>query len=146
MALKSILFLCVANSARSQMAEGLARQLLGSTVRVQSAGSQPATLNPLAVEAMAEIGIDISGYYAKSVNTIDFASVDTVVTLCAEEVCPVIHGQVRHLHWPIPDPAAVHEGAGHDAGLMRFRQARDQIRERIDNLGTQARLSEQKVH
>jgi arsenate reductase len=93
---KSILFLCVANSARSQMAEGLARQMFGAGVRVQSAGSSPSQLNPLAVTAMAEIGIDISGQMAKSVGTIDSSTVDTVVTLCAEAVCPVFPALMRN--------------------------------------------------
>src|SRR3546814_4196774 len=83
----NVLFLCVANSARSQMAEGLARTLLDDRATVASAGSQPSQVNPYAVEAMAEIGIDISGQHSKSVADIDPASVDVVVTLCAEEVC-----------------------------------------------------------
>ena len=77
-----LLFLCVANSARSQMAEGLARQRWGARLSVQSAGSEPATVNPLAVRVMAECGIDISGHVSKGVETISAASVDTVVTLC----------------------------------------------------------------
>ncbi|HNP63586.1 MAG TPA: arsenate reductase ArsC [Woeseiaceae bacterium] len=132
--MKSILFLCVANSARSQMAEGLARQLLGPNIRIQSAGSQPAELNPLSVDAMAEIGIDISDQYAKSVDTIDPDSVDTVVTLCAEEVCPVFPRKVHRLHWPIPDPAAAQGDEAHEDRLDRFRQARNQISERIKSL------------
>ncbi len=132
--MKSILFLCVANSARSQMAEGLARQLLAPGVRIQSAGSQPATLNPLAIEAMGEIGIDITDHYAKSVDTIDPDSVDTVVTLCAEEVCPAFPSKVHRLHWPIPDPAAAPADEDH---LARFREARDHISERIKVLGAQ---------
>ena len=83
-----LLFLCVANSARSQMAEGLARARLPDAVRVQSAGSAPASVNPLAVQVMAELGIDISGQWSKSVDTIDPAAVDTVVSLCAEESVP----------------------------------------------------------
>ncbi len=102
-----LLFLCVANSARSQMAEGLARARFGDAVNVQSAGSQPSRVNPLAIRAMAEIGIDITGQTSKAVETIDPASVNTVVTLCAEEVCPVFLGKARRLHWSLPDPAAV---------------------------------------
>ena len=85
----SILFLCVANSARSQMAEGLARQLFDEDVRVQSAGSEPSRVNPYAIRTMAEIGIDITKQSSKSVETIDPANVVLVITLCAEEVCPV---------------------------------------------------------
>jgi protein-tyrosine-phosphatase len=80
----SILFLCVANSARSQMAEGLTRALFGDAVRVQSAGSQPSRVNPLAVQAMAEVDVDLSDYTSKSVQLIDPESVDLVITLCAE--------------------------------------------------------------
>ncbi len=80
---RSILFLCVANSARSQMAEGLARAMLDETVRVQSAGSAPTRVNPYAVRAMAELGIDLASQASKSVDTIEAASVDLVVTLFA---------------------------------------------------------------
>jgi arsenate reductase (thioredoxin) len=126
-----ILFLCVANSARSQMAEGLARQLLGPGVKVFSAGSEPSRLNPLAVSAMQDIGIDISHHRAKSVEDIDMADVDLVVTLCAEEVCPVLPGSVRRLHWPITDPAAHQEGSSPAQLAAGFASARDQIRMRI---------------
>jgi arsenate reductase len=128
------LFLCVANSARSQMAEGLARDLFGDRVNVQSAGSEPGTLNPHAVEVMREIGIDISAQYSKSVDTVDPASVDTVITLCAEEVCPVFLGHVRRIHWPIPDPASKDASIGRDEMLARFRTARDTIRQKLEQL------------
>jgi arsenate reductase len=85
---KTMLFLCVANSARSQMAEGLARKLFGSRISVQSAGSEPSKVNPYAIEVMREVGVDLSAHSSKSVQTIDAASVGTVITLCAEEVCP----------------------------------------------------------
>jgi arsenate reductase len=130
---KSLLFLCVANSARSQMAEGLARRLFGETVRVQSAGSNPSRVNPLAIEVMAEVGIDISGHTAKSVAAIDPAMVDTVITLCAEEVCPVFLSEAEQLHWPIPDPAG-HEDELYEQQLERFRTAREQIRGRLEIL------------
>lgn len=126
-----ILFLCVANSARSQMAEGLARQLLGKRARVQSAGSMPSQVNPYAVETMAEIGIDISGQQSKSVDTIDPASIDLVVTLCAEEVCPILPGKVKRLHWPIADPASHDPTLTPDDLRARFRTAREQISARI---------------
>ncbi len=122
-----ILFLCVANSARSQMAEGLARAILPASVDVVSAGSAPATLNPLAVEAMGEAGIDIAGHWSKSVDDIAPETADLIVTLCAEEVCPIVPGAVRRLHWPIADPAAAGD-------LAAFRSARDQIRARIEVL------------
>ena len=131
---RRILFLCVANSARSQMAEGLARALLGSDVDVLSAGSRPSKVNPYAVEVMAELGIDISAQRSKAVGEIDPSGLDAVVTLCAEEVCPVLPGQVRRLHWPIPDPASGDPGLAAQDMLARFRDARDQIRERIASL------------
>ncbi|MGV3591805.1 MAG: arsenate reductase ArsC [Gammaproteobacteria bacterium] len=126
-----ILFLCVANSARSQMAEGLARQLLGERARVQSAGSMPSHVNPYAIAAMAEIGIDIGGQHSKSVDTIDPASVDLVITLCAEEVCPILPGNVKRLHWPIADPASSDPALTPDDLRARFRTAREQISARI---------------
>jgi len=129
----SILFLCVANSARSQMAEGLARHLVDTAVRVQSAGSEPTSVNPLAVEVMAEIGIDISEHHSKSVGSIEPTTVDTVVALCAEEICPVFLGQARRLHWPMPDPAAAH--GSREAKLAAFRAVRDELRRRIAELG-----------
>ena len=128
----SILFLCVANSARSQMAEGLARARFGPRVSVQSAGSRPSTVNQLAIRVMAELDIDISQHYSKSVDTIDPSSVDTVITLCAEEVCPTFLGLTRRLHWALPDPAAA---TGSEADrLERFRAVRDEIARRLRTL------------
>lgn len=131
---KGILFLCVANSARSQMAEGLGRMIFGDRVRVQSAGSEPSSVNPYAIEVMREIGVDLSTHASKSVQTIDPASVGTVITLCAEEVCPVFLGQARRLHWPIPDPASKDPSIPHDEMIARFRTARDTIREKLERL------------
>jgi protein-tyrosine-phosphatase/N-acetylglutamate synthase-like GNAT family acetyltransferase len=127
----SIVFLCVANSARSQMAEGLARSLFGGLVRVQSAGSRPSRVNPAAIAAMRELGIDIASHRSKSVDDIDPASVGAVITLCAEEVCPLWPGTLARLHWPIPDPATTELDGSGEAVLARFRAARDQLRGRI---------------
>ena len=127
-----LLFLCVANSARSQMAEGLARDRFGDAVTVQSAGSVPKRVNPLAIRGLAEIGIDITHHRSKSVEEIDPATVDVVVTLCAEEVCPVFLGKARRLHWPLPDPAA-REGTGEER-LQGFREVRDEIIRRLGGL------------
>jgi arsenate reductase (thioredoxin) len=129
-----ILFLCVANSSRSQMAEGLARALFGDAARVQSAGSAPKRVNPYAVEAMGEVGIDLSSHASKSVETVDPETVDLVITLCAEEVCPVFLGKVERVHWPIPDPASDDPALGRDEMLRRFRAARDEIRTRLTAL------------
>jgi arsenate reductase len=96
--MKRILFLCVANSARSQMAEGLARRILDSDFKVMSAGSEPSRVNPYAIEAMADPGIDMSGHRSKSVTEFDVATIDLVITPCADEVCPVLPGRVRRLH------------------------------------------------
>lgn len=125
---KTILFLCVANSARSQMAEGLARWIFGDRIPVQSAGSEPSKVNPYAVEVMKELGVDLTAHHSKSVQSIDPASVGTVITLCAEEVCPAFLGQARRLHWPIPDPASKDPSIPRDEMLARFRSARDTIR------------------
>jgi arsenate reductase (thioredoxin) len=131
---KTILFLCVANSARSQMAEGLARKLFGSRVAVQSAGSEPSKVNPYAIEVMREVGVDLSVHRSKSVQTIDPTTVGTVITLCAEEVCPVFLGKVRRLHWPINDPASKDASIPREEMLTRFRTARDQIQARLEVL------------
>ncbi len=124
-----LLFLCVANAARSQMAEGIARDRAGDELLVQSAGSSPSRVHPLAIRALAEIGIDISAARSKSVAEIDRASVDTVITLCAEEVCPLYLGAARRLRWPLPDPAGHDEGE--EASLARFRAVRDELARRI---------------
>lgn len=126
---RHVLFLCVANSARSQMAEGIARALAPASVKVSSAGSRPTALNPLAVKALAEIGIDASGQRSKSVDEVQADDVDAVITLCAEEVCPVFLGRARRVHWALPDPAHV---PGDDAArLEAFRRVRDELRGRL---------------
>ena len=131
---KDILFLCVANSARSQMAEGLARKLFGARIAVQSAGSEPSQVNPFAIEVMSEVGVDLTTHRSKSVETIDPATVGTVITLCAEEVCPAFLGKVRRLHWGLPDPASKDSSLSRDEMLARFRTARDQIQARLEVL------------
>lgn len=126
---KTVLFLCVGNSARSQMAEGIARSLAPVGTRVLSAGSLPAGVNPLAVQALGELQIDISGHHSKQVGSLDLAGVDTVITLCEEEVCPALRDGTERLHWPMPDPAA---STGTDnERLLAFRQVRDQLVDRI---------------
>ena len=130
---KSILFLCVANSARSQMAEGLARQMFPGH-RIQSAGSRPSRVNPCAIEVLAEVGIDATGHTSKSVQDIDPASVDLVITLCAEEVCPLFLGKAERLHWPIPDPASDDPALSPEQLRERFRVGRDEISRRLASL------------
>ena len=130
----SILFLCVANSARSQMAEGLGRKLFGDRVEVQSAGSEPSVVDPYAIEVMREVGVDLTTHRSKSVQTIDPESVGTVITLCAEEVCPVFLGDVERLHWPIADPASKDASRSREEMLTRFREARDRIQALLEIL------------
>jgi arsenate reductase (thioredoxin) len=137
---KSILFLCVANSARSQMAEGLGRMIFGDRVPVQSAGSEPSKVNPYAVEVMRELGVDLSTHHSKSVQTIDPATVGTVITLCAEEVCPVFLGRARRLHWPIPDPASQDPSIPRGEMLTRFRTVRDTIRGMLERFAAEERI------
>jgi len=116
------------------MAEGLARAMLGAQLDVQSAGSQPSKVNPYAIGAMAEVGVDISAHHSKSVNDIDPASVDAVVTLCADEVCPILPGSVTRLPWPIPDPASSDPTLSAEEMQQRFRVAREQIRAKLPEL------------
>lgn len=116
------------------MAEGLARRRFGDSVRVQSAGSEPSRVNPLAVEVLTELGIDASGHWSKGVETIAAESVDTIITLCAEEVCPAFLTieKIQRLHWPLPDPAAATGDA--EQRLQRFREVRDEIDRRLEEL------------
>jgi arsenate reductase (thioredoxin) len=130
---KGILFMCVANSARSQMAEGLARSILGDRIPVMSAGSEPSHVNPYAIEVMGELGIGLSTHHSKSVQTVDPRTVDTVITLCAEEVCPVFFGKAKRLHWPFPDPASKDPSIEREEMLRRFRTARDAIKGKLED-------------
>ncbi len=129
----NILFLCVANSARSQMAEGLARYLFGDNYQIASAGSMPTKLNPYALMVMQEIGIDISRQYSKSVSDLKIENFDLVITLCAEEICPILPKHTKHLHWPIKDPD-IKPALGRDEMQARFRQARDIIADKLSRL------------
>ncbi len=128
-----VLFLCVANSARSQLAEGLARARFGDRMRIYSAGSSPTKVNPFAIEVMRELGHDLSSHSSKLVDSIDPDGIDLVVTLCAEEVCPAFLRPVRRLHWPIPDPASS-APLPDDEMRARFRAARTAIDARLDAL------------
>ncbi len=129
----NILFMCVANSARSQLAEGLARQVFPDA-EIKSAGSHPGKLNPFAVSAMKEVGIDISKHYSKSIDDLSpkfLVVIDYVITLCAEEVCPMVVAQnATKLHWPFPDPATK-EGLPEAEMIKRFREAREAIHARL---------------
>jgi len=126
-----VLFLCTGNSARSQMAEGYLRHVAGERFEALSAGIAPKGLNPLAVEAMREIGIDISGQQSKDVATLLGQPIPYVVTVCdnAKERCPIFPGTWKFLHWSFEDPAAA-EGT-HEEKLAVFRRVRDEIMARI---------------
>jgi arsenate reductase (thioredoxin) len=126
---KHILFLCVANSARSQMAEGVARSLAPAGVTVSSAGSRPSNVNPLAIQALDEIGIDIRAHFSKSVDTIPPDGVEVVITLCAEEECPVFLGKAKRIHWGLPDPGGA--GLSEQEKLQSFRDVRDEFKRRL---------------
>lgn len=129
---KRVLILCTGNSARSQMAEGWLRHLAGDRFDAFSAGTHPVGLNPNAVTAMAEVGIDISGHRSKSVDEFAGQQFDYVVTVCdsAREACPVFPGPGQRLHDSFEDPAA----APRDQQLAVFRKVRDQILASLEEL------------
>jgi len=128
---KRVLILCTGNSARSQMAEGLLRHDGGGRFEVESAGVEPSSVRPQAVEAMREVGVDISGHRSKSVEEFAGREFDYVITVCdnANERCPVFPGNTRRLHWSFEDPAAA-EGEEAER-LAVFRRVRDEIRARL---------------
>jgi thioredoxin type arsenate reductase len=125
----AILFLCVANSARSQLAEGLARAMGLEGSELYSAGTDPAVIHPLAVRALADLGIDAADQFSKGLDQVPLERVNTVITLCEEEVCPSLPESATHLHWPMPDPAAA-TGTDEER-LDSFRRVRDMIDERL---------------
>ncbi|MBN1883996.1 MAG: arsenate reductase ArsC [Candidatus Krumholzibacteriota bacterium] len=132
---KTILFLCTGNQARSQMAEATMRRLGGDRYEPVSAGSAPKDrVHPLAVEVMAERGVDISGVVPKSAASFLETPVDLVVTLCdsARQACPVFPGAPEGIHWDLEDPAAA--GGTREERLAAFRLARDEIERRIERL------------
>ena len=124
-----ILFLCVENSARSQMAEGIARKIFGNTADIQSAGSNPSRVHPLAVEVMKEQGVDISQQWSKSIDSIHMGDIDLVITLCAEEICPYLGGNIQRQHWPFPNPTPAAFSRAEQ--IERFRTIRDQLTQKI---------------
>jgi arsenate reductase len=111
------------------MAEGIARSIAPPGVKIWSAGSRPTKVRAEAIAVLKEIGIDISSHHSKAVSEIPADEVDTVITLCAEEECPVFLGKAERLHWGLPDPAAV-ISSGHDT-LEAFREIRDELFRRI---------------
>ena len=128
---KSVLILCTGNSARSQMAEGLLRDLAGDRFDVFSAGTKPGTVRSEAITAMREIGIDISTHRSKSVDEFVGHPINYVITVCdtAAESCPVFPATTARLHWPFEDPPPA--SAGEQASLPVFRKVREQIKARF---------------
>ena len=120
--------MCVRNSARSQLAEGIARFLADAEVQISSAGSQPSAVRPEAIEVLQEIGIDISDHTSIGVDDVE-RPVDVVITLCAEEVCPVWLEDAWRIHWGLPEPAGV-VGAEEEK-LEAFRSVREELRRRL---------------
>jgi len=127
-----ILFLCTANSCRSQMAEGWLRELAGWRLEALSAGSRPTSVNPLAVEVMAEVGVDLSAARSKSIEDYLADPPDLVISVCAaaSASCPAFPGSVKRLDWPLPDPAAA--TGSPDEVRAAFREVRDEIRARLE--------------
>jgi arsenate reductase len=128
---KRVLILCTGNSARSQMAEGLLRRMAGDRFEVWSAGVEPSLVRPQAIEAMREIGIDISGHRSKSVDEFAEEEFDYVITVCdnARDQCPVFPGKVERIHWSFEDPAAARGDEATRLGV--FRRVRDEIESRL---------------
>jgi arsenate reductase len=125
---RHILFLCVANSARSQLAEGIARRMAPQGVTISSAGSEPSFVRPQAVLVMSEIGIDNSHHVSIGIDEVE-RPVDAVITLCAEEVCPVWLEDAWRAHWGLPDPAGA--GSTEEEELDAFRAVRDELQLRL---------------
>lgn len=127
-----VLFLCTHNSARSQMAEGLLRRLAGDRFEVHSAGTEATRVRPLAIRAMAELGVDVSGQESKTLERYLGESFEYVITVCddANETCPVFHGAKNRLHWSFEDPSRA--TGSEEERLLVFRKVRDQIRSRIE--------------
>jgi arsenate reductase (thioredoxin) len=128
-----VLVLCTANSARSQMAEGLLRAMAGDRVVVRSAGTKATAVNPYAVRAMADAGIDISDHYSKKLDRFLDQPFDYVITVCdhAAEQCPMFPGKAQRIHWGLNDPAAV--DGDDDENLQAFILVRDRLRELFAN-------------
>ena len=128
---RRVLFLCTGNSARSQMAEGLLRHMGGTQFEVFSAGTKPVGVNALAIEAMREVGIDISKQRSKSVGEFARQEFAMVITVCdnAAEECPIFPGAPQRAHWSLPDPAAV--SGTREEKLGAFRKVRDELERRI---------------
>jgi arsenate reductase len=128
---KRVLFMCTGNVARSQMAEGLLRNLAGDRFEVFSGGVVPSYVRPNAIAVMKELGIDISGHRSKSVNEYLDTSFDYVITVCdyAAQRCPTFPGDAKRIHWSVADPVVIGDD---EAQREAFRVARDDLKNRIE--------------
>jgi arsenate reductase (thioredoxin) len=131
-----VLVLCTGNSARSQMAEGWFHHL-APTISVESAGFKPKGVNPFAIEAMTEVGVDITDQTSKTLSSLELTGWDYVITVCAlaETACPIFPGKTKRLYWPFNDPAAVK--GSHDQQLEAFRAVRDQLRLKVEDFSAE---------
>jgi arsenate reductase (thioredoxin) len=129
---RRVLFLCTHNSARSQMAEGLLRDMAGDRFEAFSAGTEATRVRPEAISVMAEMGVDISAQESETLDRYLGETLDLVITVCddANESCPVFPGARERLHWSFPDPSKA--AGGYDERLLAFRNVRDRIRARIE--------------
>jgi len=128
---KSVLFLCTHNSCRSQMAEGLVNHYLGDRFQAFSAGTEATRVNPLAIQVLAELGIDISGHHSKTLDAFSDWQFDYVITLCdsAHEQCPLFFGGVERVHIGFADPSRL---SGSDAEVLpEYRRVRDELRQKL---------------
>ncbi len=131
--LMNILFVCVANSARSQLAEALAKHILPTSFNIKSAGSEPTKVNPLTIETLKNENLETKDLYSKSFNDLDsdfFNCLDFVISLCAEENCPVLPIRTKHLHWPIKDPSTPLNLSDSEK-LKQFTEAKNSIENHI---------------
>ncbi len=126
---RRVLFVCVQNSARSQIAEALARTVAPADTQIWSAGTRPSSVHPLAIEVMAEAGIDLSGHRSKHLDEVPWSAMDTIISLCSEGdlECPAVGDGVRRVYWPLEDPAA----AAEPDRLRAFRETREELRWRV---------------
>jgi arsenate reductase len=137
--MKRVLFICTHNSARSQMAEALLRSACGDRYESASAGIEATSVRPEAIAAMAELGIDISTHYSKTLASLDAERFDWAVTVCdeAHEACPAFHGADRYVHWSVADPSRAH--GSDEERLVAFRVARDELANHIHHTFGDAR-------
>jgi len=131
---KKVLFVCTGNSCRSQMAEGIMRDLAGNAFEVFSAGSHPSRVHPMSIAILAEWGINISHHTSDSIDQYLDNEIDIVITVCdnANEICPIFPGDVKRIHWSIDDP--FHGWGDEEQFKNRYRETRNDIKNRIEKL------------